>query len=188
MQIGAKDNMLLIFAEMIDFRLGMCLVTVMMWILWMDIWTVRLYNGIEAMLAIGRVMDAPDRTIRLQNTVMAFNDTFVDVTLFPLWFHIACVQIFDTVAECIAGMTLFWFGNWGKKYAYSKSKHFIACQRNQKKIDKWNGRSSEYTQSGAYMLASAAWSFPCGSSSSLDSWPITIADVITNELTNTAAI
>lgn len=94
MQVRTQDNVLLIFTEMIDFRLWRCVVGdgTVRWVSYrMHIWPMRFDNCIETVLPIRRVMHTTNGSIWLQNTVMPFNDPFTFVPLLPLRFHISCM-------------------------------------------------------------------------------------------------
>lgn len=65
MQVAAENDMLLVLAEMVDFRLRVRVVAVMVRILRMHVRPVRFDHSVEPVLPVGRIMHAAYGAVRL---------------------------------------------------------------------------------------------------------------------------
>lgn len=70
----------------------------------MDVESCFLHHCVEPVVSVSGVIHGSDRSIRLHQTVLAFN--VVPVSVLPLTLYVARVQIFDAVVEQIIGMGL----------------------------------------------------------------------------------
>lgn len=107
-QVRTKQNVLLILAEMIDFRLRCYVIffhhIAVLVVNRMGIWAMGFDDRLETVLLVGRVMNATNWTIWLENAVVTFDNAFT--ARFPLGFNITSMKVFYTIAERICGMIL----------------------------------------------------------------------------------
>jgi hypothetical protein len=90
----------------------------------MGIRSVCLYDGVEAGLWIGSVVNFSNGTVRLNDTIVAFYDTVVP--RLPLAFDVATVQVLDSVAERVGRMCLKSVEN---RLESDQDLNFIICVR-----------------------------------------------------------
>lgn len=108
LDVGAQDNVLLILAVVIDFRLRGVVVELIAALRGlgdrMRIGAHRLDNGIESLLGIRRIVNGANGAVGFEDTIVSFDA--IAVAGLPLGLDIASMQILDAVAKGIAGMFL----------------------------------------------------------------------------------
>lgn len=107
-QVRTKQNVLLILAEMIDFRLRCYVIffdhIAVLVVNWMGIRAMGFDDRLETVLLVGGIMNATNWAIWFEDAVVTFDNAFA--AGLPLGFNITSMKVFYTITECICGMIL----------------------------------------------------------------------------------